>query len=87
MQGVSVASLVAQMAKNLPAMWEYQVDDLGWEVIFLAIALSIISTFIKTTCKVGSIFLILVSHLKAVVSRKSKQMTPCMKIRVLNFFT
>ena len=25
------ASLVAQMAKNLPAMWETQVQSLGWE--------------------------------------------------------
>ena len=54
-------------------------------MLFLAITLSIISTFIKTTCKVGSIFLILVSHLKAVMSRKSKQMTPPVKIKVLIF--
>ena len=25
------ASLVAQMVKNLPAMWETQVQSLGWE--------------------------------------------------------
>ena len=25
------ASLVAQMVKNLPAMWETQVGSLGWE--------------------------------------------------------
>ena len=25
------ASLVAQMVKNLPAMWEIQVQSLGWE--------------------------------------------------------
>ena len=25
------ASLVAQMVKNLPAMWEKQVQTLGWE--------------------------------------------------------
>ena len=25
------ASLVAQMVKNLPAMWETQVRSLGWE--------------------------------------------------------
>ena len=26
-----LASLVAQMVKNLPAMWETQVQSLGWE--------------------------------------------------------
>ena len=32
MLGVTVgASLVAQMVKNLPAMWETQVQFLGWE--------------------------------------------------------
>lgn len=66
-------------------LWEYQVWYLDWEVLFLAITLSIISSFIKTTFKVGSIFLVLVSHLKAVMSRKSKQMTPSVNIRVLIF--
>ena len=27
----SVSSLVAQMVKNLPAMWEIWVQSLGWE--------------------------------------------------------
>ena len=27
----SMASLVAQMVKNLPAMWDTQVQSLGWE--------------------------------------------------------
>ena len=27
----NVASLVAQMVKNLPAMWETRVQSLGWE--------------------------------------------------------
>ena len=29
--GKTRASLVAQMVKNLPAMWETQVPSLGWE--------------------------------------------------------
>ena len=29
--GIECASLVAQMVKNLPAMWETWVQSLGWE--------------------------------------------------------
>ena len=29
--GITRASLVAQMIKHLPAMWETQVRSLGWE--------------------------------------------------------
>ena len=31
MSGKTGASLVARMVKNLPAMWETQVQSLGWE--------------------------------------------------------
>ena len=31
MYSVRKTSLVAQMVKNLPAMWETQVPSLGWE--------------------------------------------------------
>ena len=30
-QSAKLASLVTQMVKNLPAMWETQVRSLGWE--------------------------------------------------------